>query len=186
MMRLLVFTVLALISFTAQSQIWLDNSCPIENQISSEDYTSVKANNLLTLVVDQEGKLMMNGKRQDEMSEIRFKEAVYDFLTNPSKENIKADSPKQAIIALGSYGKHDYYDLILRYVREVYLYAWDSAAEEKYNSIYMELNCKKRSKIRTGDFPYNVIELNNQKPNDKKKPSFSPGVPVFDGDVSDN
>jgi len=185
-MKALVFAALAIFSISGHSQIWLDNSCPIDYKVTNEEYTSVKANNLLTLVVDQEGKLMMNGKRQDDMSEIKFKEAVYNFLTNPSGESIKADSPKQAIIALGSYGEHDYYDLILRYVREVYLYAWDTTAEEKYSSIYMDLNCKKREKIRTGDFPYNVLELNNQKQTDTKKPGFSPGVPSFDGDVSDN
>ena len=185
-MKALVLAVLAMFSISAQSQIWLDNSCPVDQKITNEDYTSVKVNNLLTLVVDQEGKLLMNGKRQDDMSEIKFKEAVYDFLTNPTENSIKADSPKEAIIALGSYGEHEYYDLILRYVREVYLYAWDTAAEEKYSSIYMDLNCKKRKKIRTGEFPYNVLELNSQKQTDTKKPSFSPGVPSFDGDVTDN
>jgi hypothetical protein len=173
-----------LITIPSFSQKWLDNTCPIEGKISDEAYTSAKANNLLTLIIDQEGTLMMNGKRKKGMSEIQFKEAVYEFLTNPAKDKTKADSPKEAIIALGSYGEHESYDLILRYVREVYLYAWDTASEEKYQSIYADLNCKKREKIRSNEFPYNVLELNTK--DDKEKPSFSPGVPPFAGDVIDN
>ncbi|WP_157595020.1 hypothetical protein [Psychroflexus tropicus] len=185
-MKIFFIALIMGVSLCANGQVWLDNTCPIEEQITTEAYTTAKANNLLRLIVDQEGILVMNGLRQEEMSEIKFKETVYDFLTNPSNDKLKADSPKQAIIALGSYGKHEYYDLILRYVREVYLYAWDTASEDKYGSIYMDLNCKKREKIRTADFPYNVIELNNTLNKNNKKPSFSPGVPTFDGDVSDN
>ena len=184
-MKTLIFTLLYLSMLSiAHSQVWLDNTCLIEKEISNEDYTSSKSNNLLTLVINQEGKLLMNGVKKEVISEIQFKEAVYDFMTNPNKEKTKADSSKQAIIALGSYGEHDSYDLILTYVREVYLYAWDTAAEKKYETFYADLNCKKRDKIRNGDFPYNVIELNSEE--DTKKPSFSPGVPTFSGDVIDN
>ena len=164
--------------------MWLDNTCRIEDEVSKEEYTAAKSNNLLTLVIDQEGKLLMNGIRKESMSEIEFKEAVYNFMTNPNDDKTKADSPKLAIIALGSYGEHEYYDLILRYVREVYLYAWDNAAEDKYQTFYADLDCKKRKKIRSGNFPYNVLELKSQE--DTKKPSFSPGVPKFSGDVIDN
>lgn len=166
------------------SQTWLDNSCPIEVEISNEQYTSAKSNNLLTLIIDQEGKLLMDGKRKDGISEIQFKETVYDFLTNPSKDKNKADSPKQAIIALGSYGKHDSYDLILRYVREVYLYAWDTASEEKYETIYMDLDCKMRKKIRDKSFPYHILELDSKK-KEQKKPNSTPGVPPFASDIID-
>lgn len=184
-MKTLFSTVLyLLIISSAHSQVWLDNTCPIEIEISNEDYTSSKSNNLLTLIIDQEGKLLMNGIKKEGISEIKFKEAVYDFIANPNKEKTKADSSKQAIIALGSYGEHDSYDLILTYVREVYLYAWDTTAEEKYETFYANLDCKKRKKIRNGNFPYNVIELNSEE--DTKKPSFSPGVPTFSGDVIDN
>lgn len=185
-MKILFFTVASLlITATTFSQKWLDNTCSIEKEVSNEEYTSAKPSNLLTLIIDQEGKLLMNGKRNEGMSEIQFKESVYDFLTNPEKDKTKADSPKEAIIALGSYGNHDSYDLILRYVREVYLYAWDTASEEKYQAIYADLDCKKRKKIRSSEFPYNVLQLNT-KEKDKKKPSFSPGVPPFEGDVKDN
>lgn len=181
------FLAVLLFSATAvsHSQIWLDNSCAIEDKVSKEDYTSVKSNNLLTLIIDQEGKLLMNGVKNEGMSEIEFKEAVYSFLTNPTNDKAKANSPKQAIIALGAYGKHEAYDLILKYVREVYLYAWDTQAEEKYQTFYADLDCKKRKKIRTGKFPYNVLELKEEKDN-TKKPSFSPGIPAFEGDVIDN
>jgi len=47
------------------------------------------------------------------------------------------------------------------------------------------LDCKKREKIRSKNFPYNVIELSKEE-DDSKKPSFSPGVPPFAGDVIDN
>ncbi|NEV93636.1 hypothetical protein G3567_05645 [Psychroflexus sp. YR1-1] len=168
------------------SQIWLDNSCPIEKKVSIEEYTSAKSNNLLSLIIDQEGKLVMNGKRKEGMSEIDFKESVYDFLTNPAKDKTKADSPKQAIIAIGSYGEHNSYELILKYLREVYLYAWDTAAEEKYEAIYLDLDCRKREKIRDSDFPYRLLELNDSEKENKMKNRFTPGVPPFPGDIKDN
>ncbi|SDG92767.1 hypothetical protein [Psychroflexus sediminis] len=172
------------ITLSSFGQTWLDNSCPIKEKISNEEYASKKPNNVLSLIINQEGKLLLNGKRNEGMSEIQFKEFIYDFLTNPSDHKAKADSPKQAIIALGSYGEHDSYNLILKYVREVYLYVWDTAAEERYNTIYMNLDCKQREKVRKQGFPYKVLELNHGE--DEKKPSFSPGVPSFSGDVKDN
>ncbi|MBZ9787477.1 hypothetical protein LB456_08405 [Psychroflexus sp. CAK57W] len=184
-MKFFLMLFMSLVSAVSSfSQTWLDDSCPIEEKISNEEYTSANPNNLLTLIIDQEGKLLMKGKRKEGMSEIQFKETVYDFLTNPSKDKSKADSPKQAIIALGSYGKHDSYDLILKYVREVYLYAWDTASQEKYETIYINLDCKKRKKVRTKDFPYNILELDSEK--EDKKPGSAPGVPPFSADVIDN
>lgn len=168
---------------TTYCQTWLDNSCPIEEKISNEEYTSAKSNNLLTLVLDQEGKLLINSRKSDGLSEIKFKESVYEFLANPSQDKAKADSPKEAIIALGSYGEHELYNLILKYVREVYLYAWDTAAKEKYDETYVNLDCKKRKKIRKNGFPYNLLELENE---ENKKPKITIGVPPFEGDVIDN
>lgn len=165
-------------------QTWLDNNCSLDEKIYNEQYTSAKANNVLTLVFNQEGNLLINNKKSEGLSEIKFKETVYEFLANPSKDKTKADSPKQAIIALGTYGKNESYDLILRYVREVYLYTWDTAAEEKYGDLYMDLDCKKRKKIRNNSFPYNVLELDKKK--DDKKPKMTIGVPPFAGDVLDN
>lgn len=182
-MKILFLTIVYFtLAGTSFSQTWFDNSCPIKEKISNEVYTSTKSNNLLTIVLDQEGKLLINAKRTEGLSEIQFKETVYDFLTNPSKDKTKADSTKQAIIALATYGKHDSYDLVLRYIREVYLYAWDLAAKEKYESMYVDLDCKKRKKIRDKDFPYNVIELTEK----EEKPKKFIGVPKFGGDVIDN
>jgi hypothetical protein len=185
MKTLLSFLSILLLSSLSFGQQWLDKTCKIENEITNEEYTSAQSNNILTLIIDQEGKLLMNGKKKEGLSEIQFKESVYDFLANPSNIKTMSDSPKQAIIALGSYGEHENYDLILRYVREIYLYAWDTYSEEKYQVIYSDLDCKKREKIRSKNFPYNIIELGKDK-DDSKKPSFSPGVPPFSGDVIDN
>ena len=185
MKTLLSFFLIFLFSNLSLGQQWLDNTCKIENEITNEEYTSAQSNNILTLIVDQEGKLLMNGQKKEGISEIQFKESVYDFLVNPSSIKTKSNSPKQAIIAIGSYGEHKNYDLILRYVREIYLYAWDTYSEEKYQVIYSNLDCKKREKIRSKNFPYNVIELSKEE-DDSKKPSFSPGVPPFAGDVIDN
>lgn len=168
---------------TSYSQTWLDNSCPIEEKVTNEKYTSSKSNNLLTIILDQEGKLLVNDKKSDGLSEIKFKETVYDFMVNPSKDETKADSPEQAIIAIGSYGVNETYDLILTYLREVYLYAWDTAAKEKYGEIYMDLDCKKRKKIRNKEFAYNIFELNTK---EKSKPKMNIGIPPFRGDVIDN
>lgn len=167
---------------TAYGQVWLDNSCPIEEKISDEEYASTKPNNLLTLIIDQEGKLLINGEKNEGLSEIKFKEMVYDFISNPSKDKAKADSPKEAIIALGSFSENETYKLILKYIREVYLYAWDIAAQSKYESNYIDLDCKKRKKIRNRNFPYNLKELTQE----EKKPKMIIGVPAFKGDVIDN
>lgn len=175
---------LLFLTTTSYCQEWLDNSCPIDQQVYSKDYSSAESKNLLSIIIDQEGSLLINGDKNEGLSEIQFKEMVYDFLTNPSKDKNKADSPKKAIIALGSYGEHEYYDLVLRYIREVYLYAWDVSAKEKYNSDYINLNCKKRSRVQKEKFTYNVIELNNTKENTKKK--IPSGVPTFNGNVYDN
>ena len=185
MKTLLSFLSILLLSSLSFGQQWLDKTCKIENEITNEEYTSAQSNNILTLIIDQEGKLLMNGKKKEGLSEIQFKESVYDFLANPSNIKTKSDSPKQAIIALGSYGEHENYDLILRYVREIYLYAWDTYSEEKYQVIYSDLDCKKREKIRSKNFPYNIIKLGKYK-DDSKKTGFSPGVPTFSGDVIDN
>lgn len=185
MKTLLPFFLILLLSNLSFGQQWLDTTCKIENEITNEEYTSAQSNNILTLIIDQEGKLLMNGQKKEGLSEIQFKELVYDFLSNPSSVKTKSDSPKQGIIALGSYGEHKNYDLILRYVREVYLYAWDAYSEEKYQVIYSDLDCKKREKIRSKNFPYNIIELGKDE-EDSKKPSPSPGIPPFAGDVSDN
>jgi hypothetical protein len=163
-------------------QQWLDNTCEIEDELTKEEYNSAKSNNILTLIIDQEGKLLVNGQKKDELSEILFKELVYDFLTNPSNEKTKADSPEKAIIALGSYGKRETYDLILKYVQEVYLYAWDTYSEEKYQSSYSDLDCKKREKVRKKEFHYNIIELNAEKKENKKR---GLSMPAF-SDVIDN
>lgn len=168
---------------TTYCQTWLDDSCPLDKKIRNEDYSSAKPNNTLTLILNQEGDLLINNKKSDGLSEIKFKETVYEFLSNPSKDKTKADSPKQGIIALGSYGEHELYNLILKYVREVYLYAWDTAAKEKYDETYVNLNCKKRTKVRKSGFHYNVLELSSEK---EKKPKITIGVPPFKGDVIDN
>jgi hypothetical protein len=185
MKTLLPFFLILFLSNLSFGQQWLDKTCGIENEINSEEYTSAQSNNILTLIINQEGKLLMNGQEQEGLSEIQFKELVYGFLANPLNLKTKSDSPKQAIIALGSYGEHKNYDLILRYVREVYLYAWDTYTQEKYQVIYSDLDCKKREKIRSKNFPYNIIELGKDE-EDSKRPSFSPGVPMFSGDVIDN
>jgi hypothetical protein len=70
-------------------------------------------------------------------------------------------------------------------VREVYLYAWDTASEEEYGEIYLDLNCRKRKKIRQKSLPYHVFELVEE--NDKKD-NIRKGlmIPKFGGDAYDN
>ena len=167
---------------SGHSQIWLDNTCPIEENITKIDYISAKTNNLLTLLIDQEGKLVINGNQQESISEIELKESVYEFLTNPNQNKSNASSPKQAIIALGAYGEYPEYEMILTYLREVYLYAWDNRAKEQFNSPYTALGCKKRSKIRQDYFPYRIFEMDNDSPKEKNKYP----IPSFAGDVIDN
>ena len=181
-MKFILFILSFILWTNVYSQKWLDNTCPIEKNITKTDYISTKANNLLTLVIDQEGKLVVNGDQKKNIAEIEFKEMVYEFLINPERDKSKASSPKDAIIAISSYGEYPEYDLILTYIREVYLYAWDLSAKEKYSSTYAELECRKRTKIRQNNFPYRVFEMDKESP---KKNNTYP-VPSFDGDVIDN
>jgi hypothetical protein len=106
---------------------------------------------------------------------------VYNFIVNPSGDKTKANSPKQAIIGIGTYNKENSYAKILDYIREVYLYTWDTEANDKYGEAFGDLNCKKREKVRS-KYPYNVLTLDKK----EKKPKMIIGVPSFQGDVIDN
>ena len=185
LMKILSFFLFVIIfTFQSQSQSWLDSDCEIDDKITLSDYSSAKVNNILSLIINQEGKLLMNGQLKEGLSEIQFKEELYDFITNPDRKKTKANSTQKAIIAMGKYGEHDTYNLIMKYVREVYLYAWDKTSQEEYDEIYANLNCRKRKKIRNKSLPYNVFEL-VQKQDNENKINRGPSIPEFGGDATD-
>ncbi|WP_127844843.1 hypothetical protein [Psychroflexus aestuariivivens] len=184
MKSIVFFLGLVLASTGVFGQKWYDQQCEIEDEVSEAEYESTNERNILTVIIDQDNNLIINEKERNDLSEIKFKELVYTFLNNPNSDKDKAESPKKAIIALASYGEKDRYEMVLNYIREVYLYAWDLKSKEEYDENYIKLNCKKRSKIISKNYPYRVLELKSEE--DKKNtPSPSPGVPPFKGDVKD-
>ncbi|MFN2261132.1 MAG: hypothetical protein ABR595_03600 [Psychroflexus sp.] len=185
MKNIIIFSIICLISTGVFGQKWYDQQCEIEDEISKSEYESSKEKNILTVIIDQDNNLIINNEERNDLSEIKFKELVYKFLNNPDSDKTKAESPKKAVIAIASYGEKDRYEMVLNYIREVYLYAWNLKANEAYNENYIDLNCKKRARIISKNFPYRVLELTSEV--DKKNtPSASPGVPPFQGDVKDN
>ncbi len=170
-----------LLTNASMAQSWFDGQCDLENEVSNESLASSKENNTLNILLNQEGDLLINTLKSNGLSEIKFKELVYNFIMNPAKDKTKASSPKQAIVSIGTYNKENSYVIMLNYIREVYLYEWDKQAQEKYNSSYQDLSCKNRKKIRD-KIPYQVIELDKG----KTKPKMIMGVPSFKGDVIDN
>ena len=185
MKNIIIFSILCLSSIGVFGQKWYDQQCEIEGEISKSEYESSKERNILTIIIDQDNNLIVNDKERNDLSEIKFKELIYAFLNNPDSDKTKAESPKKAIIAMASYGEKDRYEMVLNYIREVYLYAWNLKSKEEYDKNYIDLNCKKRGKIISKNYPYRVLELKAE--DDKKNtPSMSPGVPPFKGDVKDN
>lgn len=185
MKSIVFFLGLVLTSTGVFGQKWYDQQCTIKEKVSTSEYESSKERNILSIIIDQDNNLIINDKERNDLSEIKFKELIYAFLNNPDSDKTKAESPKKAIIAMASYGEKDRYEMVLNYIREVYLYAWNLKANEEYDKNYIDLNCKKREKIISKHYPYRVLELKAE--TDKKNtPSASPGVPPFQGDVKDN
>lgn len=184
-MKTSIVLILTLLSFSfVNAQLWLDKQCKISNQVKSFEVEAASKRDVLTLLIDQEGKLLANKKDISFLNETRFKEYVYNFIANPDANLHMAKNPKKAIISLQHYQHQKEYDVRLENIREVYYFLWNLDANQKYNEEYIGLDCKKRNKIQRNN-PYRVVEVSKQKKKNDRMPQFV-GPPPFDGDVKDN
>lgn len=183
----LKFTVIALLTFYLSiGQNWLDDKCSgIIEEVNLVEFESSKSRNILDIVIDQSEEIVINGEVSSSLnSEIRFKEYILDFVSNPNKAKDKAENPYKAYIRINSYNKNlEKLNRLESYIKDVYVFLWDTAAEEKYESTYLALNCKKREKIYKS-FPYQVINpLGAPKKSTNTRKRMGVGVPPFGGDV---
>lgn len=186
MKKILILLLVAFFYQSHQAQEWYDDQCDIETKINPKVYKKEDVRNILTIIIDQENTLILSDKPYPQMSEVKFKEYVLDFITNPEGKKTSADSPKSAIIAISSYGNKDNMQIIQNYVREVYLYLWNQKAVQEYDEQWPRLKCKKREKIVKKYFPYNLYQIDNESDADKEKKNTPLSTPNFKGDVEDN
>ena len=156
-----------------------------EDEITATDIDKADANDLLDIIINQEGKVMVNNKDLSFLNDVKFKEFIYTFITNPDDSNERASSPKNASIQINHYNHPEEYETYLTYIREVYYYLWNTEAQEKYEVTYNELDCKKRSKTQKVA-PYRIFEAKDRNKQKKKEGPRFIGPPAFDGDVIDN
>lgn len=173
---------------TSNAQNWLDSSCKnIEDSVNELEFKSASDRNVLKIIINQAGEIEINEVVKTGLSEIQFKELVLDYVTNPKKDKDKADKPEKVFIQLKSFNKNkDQLANIKAYVQDVYLYLWDKASDEKYDTTYIDLKCKKRKKIFDA-YPLRLVSEISK--NNKKKTTTirrGPGLPNFGGDVKKN
>ena len=183
-MKSIYCTLILFFTLNMFSQKWLDNSCLIEEKITATDIDKADASDLLDIVINQEGKIIVNNKDLSYLNDVKFKEFIYTFITNPDESKDRASSPKKASIQINHYNHPKEYETYLTYIREVYYFLWNTEAQEKYEETYNNLDCKKRARVQKVA-PYRIFEVKNQKEKKKDGPRFI-GPPAFDGDVIDN
>ncbi len=166
------------------SQEWLDQNCSVEAQVHAEDISNASERNLLKMIINQEGKLMVNDKDLSILNDTKLKEYLYAFIVNPDESEQWSKSPKKAYISLKHYNHAEEFERVEQNIREVYYFLWNTYAQEKYEDDYVNLDCKKRAKVQK-QYPYHIYLPKKSKKEDKDKPQFS-GPPPFEADVIDN
>lgn len=174
------------IGYSSYAQSWLDGKCKtLDKTITSSELNEASQRNILSLIINQADDLVVNTKVKPNLREIGFKELVLDFVTNPKQNKNKASNPDKVYIQLSSFKNNsNQIEEFKTYIQEVYIYLWDNLSSEKYDSSYIELNCRKRSKIFE-TYPLRIIgEVKSiEKSNNRPR---GVGVPPFAGDVNDN
>lgn len=185
-MKTLILLVFLSITSLVSAQKWFDGNCKLNDPVSDEQYKGEKLRNLFTVIVAQDNTLIINDEPYQQLSEIKFKEMVLNFIDNPKKNNQLADSPTNAIIALRSFGNKERLELLETYIREVYLYLWNTTAKKEFETPFADLNCKKRERIFDKFYPYNYYLIQSKNSTKNQFPSKTPGPPPFPSDVKDN
>ncbi|MBS3738035.1 hypothetical protein [Mesohalobacter halotolerans] len=185
-MKFTIALLVCFIGYNVYTQSWLDGKCKtLDQSITSSEFDEANERNVFSLVINQADDIVINGEAKPKLREIAFKELVLDFVTNPKQHKNKASNPDKVYIQLSSFKKKsNQIEEFKTYIQEVYIYLWDKYASQKYDSSYIELNCKKRSKV-FDRFPLRIIgEINRQEKSDNRPRGV--GVPPFAGDVKDN
>ena len=186
-MKTAVIFFISLFYTSIHAQQWFDPSCnKIDSKVIMESFNATEDRNILKVVINQAGVIELNEEAQPNISEIAFKERVLDFITNPNKDNNKAEKPEKIYFLLKSFNENkEVLTTLKTYIQDVYIYLWDKNAEERYSSAYIDLKCKKRNKIFK-DHPLRLLfEPDAEQKEEQKKPKRF-GVPPFKGDVIDN
>ena len=134
-MKILSTLIITLFCTTLFAQSWLDQQCPsLDEEINMVEFEASKKRNVLDIVINQSDELVINGEEKPNLnSEIRFKEFVLEFVSNPNGDKSKAEAPNKVYIKLSSYNKSSQkISKIDTYIKEVYLYLWDSEGQSKY------------------------------------------------------
>ncbi|MCH8535421.1 MAG: hypothetical protein LAT51_10165 [Flavobacteriaceae bacterium] len=183
-MKKIFFLLFLLMCQLSISQNWLDQKCEVDARLFPEDIDKASERNFLDVIINQEGKIMVNNKDLSILNEAKFKEYIYFFIENPNEDDQLAKSPKKAMISLKHYNHPEQFEAIEQQIREVYYFLWNNYAQEKYEDDYINLTCKERSKVQK-EYPYNLYLPKKTKEKEKGKPNFA-GPPPFEGDVKDN
>ncbi len=185
-MRILICLTILCLGFNGTAQEWFDGDCQLNPQITQEVYENEKLRNILTIIIAQDNSVIINDTPHMQLSEIKFKELILEFIDNPSSKKDMAESPKKAIIAMRGFGDNDKFELLQNYTREVYLYLWNTTAKEEFGKDFVDLKCKKRERIFEKFYPYNFFEIAKKSKKQQRFPSRTPGPPPFPSDVKDN
>lgn len=186
-MKTQLILITSLLSFSMNAQVWFDKSCEnINEDVIEEEFKTSNERNILKIIINQAGQIEINDEAKENLNEIAFKELVLDFVTNPKGDKNKADKPEKVFIQMKSFNNESIkLDDLKSYVQEVYLYLWDKEAIEKYNSTYVDLNCKKREKV-FNEFPLKLITTFEKKMSGNTTMRRGPSLPPFSGDVKKN
>ncbi len=188
-MKTIAFLTLCTISLSLNAQSWFDKSCVnIDEEVLEEDFKASSERNILKIIVNQAGDIEINDEVKKDINEIRFKELVLDFVTNPDDNKNKADKPEKVYVQIKSLNNDKkQLESIKYFVQDVYLYLWDKEADQRFKSAYVDLNCKKREKVFNA-FPLRIIDdVKAEKKKSNNLPRKSgPGLPPFGGDVKKN
>jgi len=187
-MKILSILFFIIFSTSAGAQSWLDNKCPnLDKEVNLVEFESSRDRNVLDILINQSDEIVINGKEMPALnSEIPFKEFVLEYVTNPNNKKTKAESPSKVYVKLYSYNNTTAkLEKLNIYIKEVYLYLWNTEGQTKYESSYAELSCKKREKI-ANTFPLRIVSESTVESKLNPRPTRKRvGLPPFGGDVKE-
>ncbi len=125
------------------------------------DYTGspppkVPERNLLSILVDADGNLMVEGKETD-LGDLRG--IAREFITNPHQRADLPSHPKKAVVSLLNDRGTPYrvYLGVYNELKAAYNQVWDEIAQQQYYKFYSELNDQQQRDIRN-QYPQVISE----------------------------
>jgi len=112
------------------------------------DNLKMKTRNVYSVLVNADNQLLVRGEGMD-ISELKDK--TKDFISNPRKEEDKAETPTKAIIMLKNDRgtKYKTYLSVLNELKEAYNELRDESSERQFGKAYEFATSEQRSKIRS-------------------------------------